>query len=46
MEKNSQKVKFDIKVTTATGIVYCMYLQHDVEIVNAAVDYSINQAHK
>jgi hypothetical protein len=26
MEKNSQKIKFDIKVTTATGVVYCMYL--------------------
>jgi hypothetical protein len=29
MEKNSQKIKFDIKVTTATGVVYCMYLQRD-----------------
>jgi hypothetical protein len=37
MEKNIQKIKFDIKVTTATGVVYCMYLQQDEEIVNAAV---------
>jgi hypothetical protein len=30
MERNKQKIKFDIKVTTATGVVYCMYLQRDV----------------
>jgi hypothetical protein len=46
MEKNNQKIKFDIKVTIATGVVYCMYLQRDEEIVNAAVEYSINQAHE
>jgi hypothetical protein len=46
MEKNSQKIKFDIKVTTDTGVVYFMYLQRDREIVNAAVEYSINQAHE
>jgi hypothetical protein len=45
MERNNQKIKFDIKVTTATGVVYCMYLQRDKEIVNA-VEYSINQAHE
>jgi hypothetical protein len=46
MERNNQKIKFDIKVTTATGVVYCMYLQRDEEIANAAVEYSINQAHE
>jgi hypothetical protein len=46
MENNSQKIKFDIKVTAATGVVYCMYFQRDEEISNAAVEYSINQAHK
>jgi hypothetical protein len=46
MEKNNQKIKFDIKVTTATCVVYCMYLQRNEEIVNAAVEYSINQAHE
>jgi hypothetical protein len=46
MERINQKIKFDIKVTTATGVVYCMYLQRDEEIVNAAVEYSINQAHE
>lgn len=29
MEKNNQKIKFDIKVNIATGVVYCMYLQRD-----------------
>jgi hypothetical protein len=38
MERNNQKIKFDIKVTTAAGVVYCMYLQCDEEIVNAAVE--------
>jgi hypothetical protein len=46
MERNKQTIKFDIKVTTATGVVYCMYLQHDEEIANTAVEYSINQAHE
>jgi hypothetical protein len=46
MERNNQKIKFDINVTTATGVVYCMYLQRDEEIVNAALEYSINQAHE
>jgi hypothetical protein len=46
MEKYNQKIKFDIKVTTDTSVVYCMYLQRDKEIVNAAVEYSINQAHE
>jgi hypothetical protein len=46
MERNKQTIDFNIKVTAATGVVYCMYLQRDVEIANAAVEYSINQAHK
>jgi hypothetical protein len=46
MENNNQKIKFDIKVTTATCVVYCMYLQRYEEIANAAVEYSINQAHE
>jgi hypothetical protein len=46
MERNKHTIKFYIKVTTATGVVYCMYLQRDVEIVSAAVEYSINQAHE
>jgi hypothetical protein len=46
MEKNNQKMNFDIKVTTATCVVYCIYLQRDEEIANAAVEYSINQAHE
>jgi hypothetical protein len=45
MEKNSQKIKFDIKVTAATGVVYCMYLRHNKEILNVAIDYIINRAH-
>jgi hypothetical protein len=46
MERNNQQIKFDIKVTTATGVVYCMYLKRDEEIAKAAVEYNINQAHE
>jgi hypothetical protein len=45
-ERNNQQIKFVIKVTTATGDVYCMYLKRDEEIANVAVKYSINQAHE
>jgi hypothetical protein len=45
MERNNQQVKFDIKATTATCVVYCMYLKCNEKIANAAVEYNINQAH-
>jgi hypothetical protein len=35
--KNDLKLNFDIKFTTASGVVYCMYMQHDTEISNPAV---------
>jgi hypothetical protein len=38
MERNNQQIKFDIKVSTATGVVYCMYLKSDEESVHAAVE--------
>jgi hypothetical protein len=46
MEWNNQQIKFDIKVTTATCVVYCMYLKRDEEFTNAAVEYNINQVHE
>jgi hypothetical protein len=46
MERNNQQIKFDIKVTTAICIVYCMYLKRDEELANAAIEYNINQAHE
>jgi hypothetical protein len=46
MERNNQQIKFDIKVTTATCVVYCMYLKRDEELANAAIEYNINQAHE
>jgi hypothetical protein len=46
MERNNQEIKFDIKVTTATGVVYCVYLKLNAEIASAAVEYNTNQAHE
>jgi hypothetical protein len=46
IERNNKKIKFDIKVTPSTVVVYFMYLQWDKHIVHAAVEYSINPAHE
>jgi hypothetical protein len=46
MEWNKQQIKFDIKVTTTTGVVYFMYLHHDEEIAHAAVEYSTSKSHE
>jgi hypothetical protein len=46
VEKNNVKLKFDIKVTTASGVVYCMYLQRDTELANHAVFYNLTEAHE
>jgi hypothetical protein len=46
VEKNELKLKFDIKITTALGILYCMYMHRATEVVNPAVMYSMNKVHK
>jgi hypothetical protein len=44
LERNNHQIKFDIKVTIATDIVYCMYLKMDEDIASAVIKYNINKA--
>jgi hypothetical protein len=44
VEKDEMKLKFDIKITTALGVVCCMYLQRNNEIDNPAVLYNMVEA--
>jgi hypothetical protein len=46
VENNNVKLEFDIKITTASGVVYCMYLQRDTELANPAVFYNVTEAHE
>jgi hypothetical protein len=46
VEKNNMKLKFDIKITTASGIVYCMYVQRNTKLANPAVFYNLTEAHE
>jgi hypothetical protein len=46
VEKNELKLKFDIKIITASGVVYCMYMQHDTAIVDPVITYITNKAHE
>jgi hypothetical protein len=45
VEIKEMKLKFDIKSTTASGVVYCMYLQKHMELANPAIFYNLAEAH-
>jgi GH43 family beta-xylosidase len=50
VEKNVLKLKFDIKLTTTLGVVqqvvYCMYIQHDMDFDKPSVMYISNEEHE
>jgi hypothetical protein len=36
-ERNNQQITFDIKVTIATGVVYCMYLKSVLHVAEKGI---------
>jgi hypothetical protein len=43
VEKEGMKLKFDIKITTASGVVYYMYMQRNTDFVNPVVFYNLRE---
>jgi hypothetical protein len=46
--KSDQEIRFDMKISTATGAVYCMYFNRGQEIANvgtSVVRMTVNEAH-
>jgi hypothetical protein len=53
LEKGRKKIVFDIKITTSTGAIYCMYMKRKFELTNMSTDgkrkevtYTVLQAHE
>jgi hypothetical protein len=52
LEKGRSKIIFDIKITTSTGAIYCVYMKRKFELTNLSTDktrkevkYTVLQAH-
>jgi hypothetical protein len=53
LEKGRNKIVFDIKITTSTGVIYCAYMKRKFEFTNLSTDgkqkevtYTVLQAHE
>jgi len=46
MNKDGKVLEFDIKISTTTGLVFCMYLKRTSELVQVLTNWSLNEAHE